>query len=352
MEADIAMQELKKRLYGAVVALLFVVIIGAAGYFYLGGGLWSVADCIYMTIITLSTVGYGETLSGMHAVPYARAWTVGLILLGSGTLLYAISTFTAVIIEGDLRGVLRRKRMQNDIDKLKGHVIVCGAGTTGVHAIHELQLTRAKFVIVDRDEKRFDELRAQHGDGLVCLAGEAHADTTLLRAGIERASGILIMLHDDRDNLYVTLTARALNPGIRIVSKAVEHHAVSKLMRAGANRVVSPAYIGGMRLASEVIRPHVVEFLDGMMRGDEQLRIEDVAIPKGSSLEGSMLRETNIRTATDALVVAIRSGTGEYHFNPKPSTILDAGATLVVLAHVNDVEKLRGGLASGSIGRA
>ena len=262
--------------------MAFVVLAGASGYQFLGEGRWSWGDCFYMTIITLSTVGYGETLPGMHTVDYVRAWTVLLILSGTGILLYWVSSFTAIIVEGDLRGLLRSRRVQKAIDSLRDHVIVCGAGTTGVHAIRELVESGTSFVVIDHDEHRLEELNEEVSGDLLYLVGDAAGDPILLKAGIERAKGVMVMLHEDRDNLFCTLSARALNANVRIISKAVEHSAQPKLIRAGADRVVSPNFIGGLRLASEMVRPSVVEFLDAMLRGDEKLRIEELTIAEGT----------------------------------------------------------------------
>lgn len=326
------------------------VVLGAAGYHLLGEGRWTWGDCFYMTIITLSTVGYGETLPGMHEVPFVRAWTAGLILCGTGILLYWVSAFTAVIVDGDLRGLLRSRRLQKAIDGLRNHVIVCGAGTTGVHAIRELVDAGTQFVVLDHDEGRLNALAEEVDGELLYLVGDAAGDPMLLKAGIERAMGVLVMLHEDRDNLFCTLSARALNANVRIISKAVEHSALPKLLRAGADRVVSPNFIGGLRLASEMVRPSVVEFLDTMLRGDEKLRIEEVKIPDGTPLAGAQLRHAGIRDATNALVLAMRDPQGGYHFNPGPDFIVQPGMTMIVLAHMEEVLHLRQGILDGSIG--
>ena len=331
---------LRRRVYLAGVAMFLVVFGSAAGYFALGDGRWSFGDCLYMTIITLATVGYGEMFADMSAVPYARLWTVLVILCGSGILVYWISSFTAVIVEGDLRGMLRRRRMDKAIAALRDHIIVCGAGTTGVHALRELLETHTPFVVIDHNEARLMELSAEHG-AFVYIVGEATDDDVLLEAGIQRASGVLVMLHDDRDNLFATLSARALNSKVRIISKAVEHSTLPKLLRAGADKVVSPNFIGGMRLASEMIRPAVVEFLDTMLRGDDRLRIEEVPVPPSSSVVGKTLRNANLREQTQALVLAVRGPDGAYHFNPGPDYAINAGATLIVMAHMDEVLRLR-----------
>lgn len=326
-----------------------VLTLGGLGYYQLGQGRWSLADCFYMTVITLSTVGYGEVLGGIEQVPYGRLWTVGLILLGSGTLLYSVSTLTAIIVEGDLRGVLRSRRMQRKIEALADHIIVCGAGTTGVHAIRELLSTKTPFVVLDRDAERLDALREEHGVDTLVIHGEAYDDAVLARAGIERARGVLVMLHDDRDNVYCTLTARSLNPKVRIISKAIDHGAVAKLERAGADRVVSPNFIGGMRLVSEMLRPSVVEFLDTMLRGREGLRIEEIRVEASAKIAGKRINQTTLHHEEHALVLAIRSEKGDYRFKPPIDFQLEVGMSIVLLAPVDEVLRIRAGIHDGSL---
>lgn len=339
---------------------MLVIFVGGSGYQIIGEGRWTFEQVFYFTVITISTVGFGETLPGMDEVPYARLWTIILIFSGSGTLLYFVSTFTAFIIESDIQGAIRRRNMQKRIDHLSGHYIVCGVGATGIHVVEELINTKHAFVVVDRDEENLlrlaDRLGAQK---FLYVQGDATDDEMLLQAGIERAVGVIAALTDDKDNLYVTLSAyqlaskRADHKDFRIVAKAVEKSATNKLIAAGATRVVSPSQIGGMRMVSEMIRPAVVEFLDLMLRDPEKnLRIEEVAIPDDSSLIGAKLRNTTIRARTKAMVIAIKhSGPPHYTYNPGPDIVLEEGSTLIVLAETVEMNRLRGGIANGEIGR-
>jgi voltage-gated potassium channel len=344
---------LRTRLVVATLWLMVVVAAGAAGFHTIGAGRWPWIDCVYFTIITLSTVGYGETLPGFEDSEYSRLWTVMLIVLGSGTLLYFISTLTAFIVEGDLGGALRRNRMKQALARLEGHTIVCGAGTTGIHVIEELVHTHTRFCVIDVNEMRLVELAERFGEGkFLFVVGDAADDEVLQAAGIERARCVVAALHEDKDNLFVTVTASALNPKIRIVAKAVEVSARAKLLRAGAKSVVSPTQIGGMRLASEAIRPMVTEFLDLMLRDPKKnLRIEEVTIPAKSSLVGTQLKDTNIRQATKAMVIAIRGTDGSYEYNPEPTFRLGQASTLIVLAETVEMKKLRDGIDSGKIGK-
>lgn len=348
----------RRRLILAAMLLCTVVIVGGSGYQLLGEGRWTFEEVFYFTVITLSTVGFAETLPGMNEVPYARVWTVVLIVFGSGTLLYFMSTLTAFIVEGDIQAALRRNRMQKRIDSLTAHHIVCGIGRTGVHVVEELINTHHPFVVVDRAEDRLLDLAEKYGpQRFLYVLGDATADQTLLQAGIQRAAGVIAALTDDKDNLYVTLTAyqlareRTAQGAFRIVAKAVDPSAEAKLLAAGAHRVVSPSQIGGMRMVSEMIRPAVVEFLDLMLRDPEKnLRIEQVTLPKRTPLRGVRLRDAAIRKTTKAMVIAVRYP-GEpprYEYNPGPDLRLEEGMTLIVLAETAEMNRLRDGIASGS----
>lgn len=342
---------LVRRLLSAFGFLCLVVLIGTVVYHQLGRGEWGLVDCLYMTVITIASVGFGEVLPGFDAVPGARLFTIGLIILGSGTVVYFVSTLTAFIVEGDLLGVLRGNRMQKRIDQLGNHIIVCGGGATGVHVLQELEAVGDSFVVVDRDESRLVKLGEEIEGELLYVVGDATDDHVLEQAGVERARGLIAAVHDDKDNLFVTMSARALNPKVRIIAKAVEQSAEAKMRRAGADAVVSPNRIGGMRMVSEMIRPVVVKFLDEMLRDREHnLRVEEITLPASCAVVGAKLRDTAIREATDALVIALRTPEGSFLYNPSPNHVLTEGMTLVVLAHALDAKRLRSGIEDGSIG--
>jgi len=322
------------RLISAAGVLTAVVLAGATAYFVVGEGRWSWFDCFYMTIITLSTVGFAETLEGMNEMPEARAVTISLIILGSGTLLYFISSLTALIVEGDLQGILRRRSMQRAIDKLNQHVIVCGIGTTGRHIATELRAVGVPFVVLDTDRSRLQELSEEFNDGLLYVIGEL--------AGIERARGVISALNDDKANLFVTISARALNPTARIVAKSIEPSTEAKLRRAGADSVVAPNYIGGVRLFSEMVSPKAAAFLDRIVQFGSGISVglEAIDVPAGSPLVGQRLAETDIRAA-GALVVAVHRSDGDYVYNPGSEHLLEAGDSLIVLADSEDMAALR-----------
>jgi voltage-gated potassium channel len=294
------------------------------------------------------TVGFGE-LRGMDAMPGARAFTILVVLVGFGAGGFALSTLTAVIVEGDLARLRRKKKMKRTIDALSAHTIVCGVGSTGRHVVEELVATGTKFVVIDHDEEKLRELVERHPNMTVPhIHGDATADVVLREAGIERASGLVAALREDKDNLFVVITARAANAGARIVARSGDLRVFELMRKAGANAVVSPNFIGGMRLASELLRPNVVEFLDEMVRDrDMNLRIEEVAIPTGSAFAGKTLRESRIRDVTDALVLAIRDRDRGFRYNPGPDAVLDAGVTLVLLGRIASVAKFRDAVGSG-----
>ena len=343
MDLDDQSRALLARLYTAGLAFGAVALIGALGYRFIGDGAWSFADCLYMAVITLSTVGFSETLPGMDTIPMARAWTLTLILLGSGTLLYFASTLTALIVEGDLRGAIRRRRMSTLLDRLSNHVIVCGVGSTGLHVVEELVQSRATMVVVDTSIERIERIVAEHPEAdILYVHGDATEDHVLEEAGIRRARGLIAALHDDRDNLFVTITARALSDTVRLVSKAAESDNIVKLQRAGADAVVSPAVIGAVRMASEMVRPSVLQFLDGMVQNPEKTRrIEEVLITADSPLVGASLHEAGLRSVADALVIAIRFLDGHHEYNPTGDTQLRAGMVLIVLVKAQEVRALK-----------
>ena len=233
--------------------------------------------------------------------------------------------------------------MRKAIDSLKGHIVVAGAGSTGRHAVEELVVTRTPFVVIDRDQAHLERISHELADGkLLYVHGDATEDHVLLAAGVQRARGVVAALTHDKDNLFVTLSARSLNAAARIVTKVTEVDAAPKMLKAGATSIVNPTMIGGRRMASECIRPEVNEFLDQMLRDrDKNLRLEEVAIPIGSSLVGLALKDTAIRRETRVLVVAVRDLNRVFTYNPDPDFLLQEGTILIVMGETDSVVKLR-----------
>jgi voltage-gated potassium channel len=331
-----------RRLLWAVAVVALVILVGGVAIFWLGHGRWAFGDGLYMAAISAATVGFSE-LPGFDQVRGARAVVVVIILLGIGAFAFFQSSLTAFFVEGMLGEAVRRRRMERNVASLRDHVVVAGCGSTGRHVVEELVETRRPFVVIDRDRSQLEALNADIAKGtLLYVVGDATHDATLLAAGVDRASGVIAALTHDRDNLYVALSARTLNAHARIVTKVVELEAVPKMLRAGANATVSPNMIGGRRLASELVRPTVVEFLDLMLRDKERnLRIEEVTVPAHSQLVGCLLSETDIRQRTNTLVMAVRAPGQPLRYNPDPDFAIQAETVLVVLGEVVHVQALR-----------
>jgi voltage-gated potassium channel len=326
----------------ALAALVVLAALGSTGFFVLGHGRWRFGDCVYMAIVTISTVGFAE-LPKMGEVPGARAMTVGIIVCGIGVLAYFQANLTALLVEGAIGQALRRNRMRKNIVALHGHVVVAGAGATGKHVIEELITTQTPFVVIERNREHGERLSEELMDGkMLIVHGDATEDHVLLEAGVDRAKGVIAALTHDKDNLFVTLSARSLNSAARIVAKVVEDEAVPKMLRAGASAVVNPTMIGGRRLASELIRPEVTEFLDLMLRDkDKNLRIEEVTISDTSAFVGVALKDTPIRRETKLLVIAVRATDRSFSYNPDPDLVLERGTTLIVMGETDSIVKLR-----------
>ena len=331
-----------RRLLGAMAALATLTACGSFGFLALGRGRWGIEDCIYMTVITLSTVGFGE-LGHMREVPGARTLTIVLIVAGVGALAYVQANLTALLVEGVIGHAWRRNRMKKAIEQLTGHVVVAGAGSTGKHVTEELIATGTHYVVIDRSLEHLERINTDLAGGkMLYVHGDATDDHVLGEANIARARGVVAALTHDKDNLFVTLSARSLNATARIVAKIVEDHAAAKMLKAGASAAVNPTLIGGRRLASELIRPEVNEFLDQMLRDkSKNLRIEEVAVPEKSSWVGSALKDTPIRRETRLLVVAVRETDRSFLYNPDPEHVLAAGTTLIVMGEAENVAKLR-----------
>ncbi len=337
------LKELYFRLYRAFAILIIVLAIGTGGLYLFGQGDWSLEDCLYMTVITLGSVGYGEIVP-VDKVPHARLFVIFIILLGMGGVMYFTSAVVALFVEGDLRKFWRKRNMESTISRLMNHIIVCGGGTTGRLIVDELLTTRTPFVVIEMNEDRVKEIRDRyHEHEVPYVIGDATDQGTLAAAGIERARGLIVALPEDKDCLIVTITARQMRRDLRVVSKCHEPDYIPRINKAGADTVVSPNVIGAMRIVSEMIRPTVTQFLDLMLRDKEKnLRIEQVEIAAGSELTGKRLADTTIRKITELLVIAARNEkTGKYDYNPGPNFVIEDGTVLIVLGSTDDVIKLR-----------
>jgi voltage-gated potassium channel len=330
----------RARLVLAGLSLVTVFGLGTTGYYVICGGSWSLEDCAYMVLITITTVGYSEVLP-VQETEQGRLFTMMLLVSGMALSFYFLSSLTAFIIEGDLREALWRRGMHRKLAKLKKHYIVCGAGRTGRYVIDELVRSGHQVVVIERGDVSLQGLAKQYADKIITLEGDATDDAVLKDAGIERAAGLIAALQHDQDNLFVALSARQLNQGLRIVSRANAERVRPKLLQAGADAIVSPTHIGGRRMAHELLRPNVVGFLDIMSQDMKQnLDIEQLDIPSGSPLDGRTLRTSKIREVSSALVLAVIDN-GVHHYNPPSDIELRAGMTLVLLGEVEQIAKLQ-----------
>jgi voltage-gated potassium channel len=329
-----------KRLLNVLAALAAVLLSGVTGYSIIEG--WSLFDSLYMTVITIASVGYGE----VHPLTCAgRIFTIFLILSGSATLIYGLSILTAFIVEGDLTDILRRRKMTRAIAALEKHFIVCGMSSTGRYVIDELKKAGRSFVVIDRDPERTRQLC---DEGVLNIEGDATNDAVLQAANIGTAAGLLTTLHADSDNLFVVVTARGLNPSLKIIAKAINEESERKLRQVGADSVVMPNFIGGLRMASEMIRPSVVNFLDTMLRShDKTLRVEEIRIPYDSPLHGKSLADSAILDMEGVTVVAVSDGKSPYSFNPSRERCLSGGDVVIVMGVVENIMQLKAAAEAG-----
>jgi voltage-gated potassium channel len=292
-----------------------------------------------MAVVTISTVGYGEIVD-TQSHPALRLFNIFFILIGIGLMLYVFSASTAFIVEGELNHIFRRRKMAKLIRDMHDHLIVCGAGETGTYLVKELLKTGNVFVVIDHDEGRLERI-GQLGEVPV-LKGEGGDEEVLTTARIQMARGLASVLPEDKDNLLLTVTARLLNPNLRIVARCAESRMIEKLLRHGANAAISPNLIGGMRLASELIRPGVVSFLDLMLRDTSgTLRVEEITVVEGSPWIGKKLKELNLHGRYELLAMAIRKPDGDMKFNPRDDTVFAGGDVLVVMGDVANAWKAR-----------
>jgi voltage-gated potassium channel len=333
----------RNRLAAGFLLLIAVITGGTIGYWLIGDGRWELKDCLYMTVITVTTVGYGEVLEGMEQVPYARGFTMGLLVFGTGVLVYFASTITGFIVEGELKRVLADSRLRKRIKRMKDHIVVCGAGSTGAHIIEELLKTGTSVVAIDKNELELKDLAAKYPKAdFTYLVGDATDDDVIVNANLPTARGLVAALSQDKDNLYLTVAARQSGPQLRIIARCAELSHVEKLKRAGADSVVSPNFIGGMRMVSEMMRPSVVRFMDDMLRDKRAAyRIEEVTIGAGSPLDGKTIKEADIRGRFGMGVIATKAGEEPWTYNPEPDARLKAGMILVVVGSAEQVKKLR-----------
>lgn len=316
-----------------------MMLIAVAAYMWMGGPNVTLLDAVYMAVVTISTVGYTEIVDTQGNAAL-RIFNIFYILFGIGIMLYVISATTAFIVEGELNNFFQRRKMLKQVQGMHDHLIICGAGETGSYLVREFLKTGKVFVVIDHDEERLQRIR-QLGDVPV-LTGEGADEEILTTARIQYARGLASVLPEDKDNLLVTVTARQLNPSLRIVARCAEARMIDKLVRAGANAAISPNMIGGLRLASELIRPSVVTFLDLMLREQSAtMRVEEVSVGEDSPWTGKKLKDMDLGRRFDLLTLAVRKRDGELKFNPRDDTELAVGDTVIVMGDAANAWKAR-----------
>ena len=329
---------LLNKLSKLLLSILALMVIGTIGFHFVEG--WSWLDSLYTMVVTLGTVGYGDFTPATDA---GKIFVMGLVIIGLGVISYSAVELTAFVVEGHLNRMLRLRKVDNMVKKVSGHYIVCGAGKTGMHIISELVKSKVPFVVIDRDVDKMDNPdihRHPH------ITGDASDDAILERAGIRKAKALAATLSSDEANLFLILTAKYLNPKLRIVTKVVNDGARPKLLRAGADAVVAPNFIGGLRMASEMLRPNVVSFLDVMLRQSQGYRFEEAAIGTGSHASGKHLEDLDLFKKFGVNPVAIREGGKDFIYNPSPKHRVKAGDTVVMIAEPEKVQRVKKYLAA------
>ena len=323
------------------MALMIVVMVATSGYRLLGGRQVSWLDAIYMTVVTLTSVGYQEIVP-THDNPPLRIFNIFVLIFGLGIMLYVFSIATAFVVEGDLSRLFWKNKMLKRIKELRNHTIICGAGTTGLRVVEELQKTRRDMVVIDTAPARLERVSQFHGN-IPVIEGDASDEDVLDLAGLAYAGGVITALPNDKDNLVVVITVRQKHPNVRIVARCVDGKMADKMIRAGASSTVSPNSIGGLRLASEMVRPHVVTFLDMMLRDtDATLRIEEIPIPFHSTWVGKSLGLIELREHHNLSCLAIREpGEEQFRYNPHDSEVIRGNAVVVVMGNVDDIHAAR-----------
>jgi voltage-gated potassium channel len=321
------------KIFKGFVILSLIVTAGSVGYMKIEG--WDFFPSLYMTVITITTVGFGEIGSLSVA---GRIFTIVLIFLGMGIILYIVGLVTQVMVELQLRSIIGRKKMDQQIKKIKDHYIVCGFGRIGKVICKELKSKKIPMLVIDNTPEARELLESE---SVPYIIDDATSEDVLLEAGIEKARGLISVVASDADNLFITLTARGLNHSAFIIARADEEKSEKKLMRAGADKVFLPYIIGGHKMAQSITKPAVTDFLEFTVHNrDMGLEMEELNVSKGSRLDGLKLMDSGIRQEMDIIIVATRKKTGEMEFNPSSETRIEAGDTLIALGKNDDLIKL------------
>jgi voltage-gated potassium channel len=317
----------------SIFVLAMLVSLGVTGYMGIEG--WRFLDALYMTVITLSTVGFRE----VHDLSDAgKTFTIFLILVGVSVIGYIVGSLAQIMFEGQFQRIIGRKKVEKMVEALHDHYIICGYGRMGSLICKEFAAKPLSFLVVERDPEIIEKLKEER---YLFLHGNATDDETLLKAGIRKAKGLISVVTSDTENVYITLTARGLNPDLFILSRAGEEGSEIKLKRAGASKVISPYLIGGSRMAQAVLRPNVVDFIEIATGHDNlELQMEELSIPAGSRYIGENLVSSGFRKETGVIIIGIKKASGKMLFNPNPHSKIEAHDTLIFLGEPAAIQKL------------
>lgn len=318
----------RKAILFALVAFGVVMVIGTFGYKRFGGDEANWVDAIYMTFLMVATIGYGAGIEIYHQ-PERQLFTMAIAFSGIGIMTYFFSSVTALVLASDFDKTLRRRRMEKQLRKIHGHFILCGYGRVGRNVAEELAVTKRRYVAIDESAELL-EAQAERHVGMLYIVGDASDDDVLIEANVGAAEGVFAVTGDDSRNLMITLTAKQINPVARVVARCNDVRNIEKLRKAGADAIVSPNFTGGMRIASAMLRPNVVSFLDEMLRSDAKLRIEEIRVP--DTFKRCALSELHQLRSDHYVLLAVRLLGEQWQFNPAREFQLEPGHTLVAMA--------------------
>ena len=322
--------------------LTFIFIIAATLIYYvIGRGEWSLFDCFYMTVISITTVGYGEIMDFTHN-QWGRAFSIIVVIWGYILLVYFVSVLSELLVTGEIKKFFKSRRVKKMVDKYENHYILCGYGEMGKNVAKEIVASYRSLVIIDSNPEIDEIVHKNFDTDVPTICGNASDEEVLISAGIKKASGLVLALPEDKDNLFILVTAKSINPDIFIATKVVHEHNSSKFRKAGAAKTISPSRIGGMRLASEVLRPTVTNFLDIMLRDKQKnLRIDEIELVESMECINRTLQESEFRNKTNVLIMAIAFSNDDFIYNPPADHKLEVGQKLIVLGESKDIAKFK-----------